>query len=79
MTGESSALVLNPPGWSLVHEMRISAVFPLMLLCCRRGLPFALAAAVALHAVAGAAVGCEARPCTPYRAATVAESFLLTG
>ena len=78
MTGQKSALSLNPPGWSLVHEMRISAVFPLLLLCCRLGLPLALAAAAALHAAAGVAVGCEARPCTPYQAATVAESFLLT-
>ena len=78
MTGEASALSLDPPAWSLVHEMRISAVFPLLLLCCRLGLPLALAAAAALHAAAGVAVGCEARPCTPYQAATVAESFLLT-
>ena len=37
MTGEGRALSLDPPAWSLVHEMRISAVFPLLLLCCRRG------------------------------------------
>jgi peptidoglycan/LPS O-acetylase OafA/YrhL len=78
MTGETSALSLDPPAWSLVHEMRISAVFPLLLLCCRLGLPLTLAAFAALHAVAGVAVGCEARPCTPYEAATVADSFLLT-
>ncbi len=78
MTGETSALSLDPPAWSLVHEMRISVVFPLLLLCCRLGLPLALAAGAALHVVAGAAVGCEAKPCTPYEAATVAGSFLLT-
>jgi peptidoglycan/LPS O-acetylase OafA/YrhL len=35
MTGIWDHIFLNSPVWSLVHEMRISLLFPLLVLCCR--------------------------------------------
>lgn len=52
MTGRAQDMWLNPIMWSLVYEMRISLVFPLLMLACRRTLPGALFAAAAF--VAGA-------------------------
>jgi len=78
MTGLDSDLTLVPPAWSLIHEMRISAIFPLLLACCRWWLPAALAAATMLHVAAGAAIGCETWPCTPTSSRTIGDSILLT-
>ncbi len=46
MTGIWDHIFLDSPAWSLVHEMRISLLFPLLVLCCRStigGLCFAVA------------------------------------
>ncbi|MNU37766.1 Acyltransferase family protein [compost metagenome] len=35
MIGEFDSNAINPPIWSIVHEMRISLIFPLVFLCAR--------------------------------------------
>jgi peptidoglycan/LPS O-acetylase OafA/YrhL len=35
MVGTSQDMQLNPPMWTLVHELRLSLVFPLLVLFCR--------------------------------------------
>lgn len=50
--GRFQDISLDPPIWSLVHELRISLVFPLLLWCCRRWPAGTLAATLAIAAIA---------------------------
>ena len=80
MTGIAGHDSLNPVMWSLVYELRISIVFPLLWLLVRRWPRASLAGALLVHVMAGLAVGCEGRPdCTPFRGQDLLDSFVLTG
>jgi len=52
LLGRFQDISLDPPIWSLVHELRISLIFPLLLWCCRRRPTGTLAATLAIAAVA---------------------------
>lgn len=52
LLGRFQDISLDPPIWSLVHELRISLIFPLLLWCCRRWPAGTLAATLAIAAVA---------------------------
>ena len=54
LLGRFRDISLDPPIWSLVHELRISLIFPLLLWCCRRWPAGTLAATIAIAAVAAA-------------------------
>jgi peptidoglycan/LPS O-acetylase OafA/YrhL len=75
---------LDPVVWSLVHELRISLAFPLLLLLARRRLILTLAITVALHVTSlglllGKAGDCpEILTCKPLWASSVGQSFVET-
>ena len=48
MTGTQQGVALDGPVWSLVHEMRISLIFPLLILLCRDTRLALVAAAIML-------------------------------
>ncbi|HVX75125.1 MAG TPA: acyltransferase [Bradyrhizobium sp.] len=52
MLGRFQDITLDPPIWSLVHEFRISLIFPLLLWYCRRWPAGTLLATLALAAIA---------------------------
>lgn len=52
MLGRFQDISLDPPIWSLVHEFRISLIFPFLLWCCRRWPAGTLGVALAIAAVA---------------------------
>lgn len=76
---------LDPVVWSLVHELRISLVFPLLLPLARGRLVLTLATTVALHVVSIVVLvrdagDCpEVLACRPLWAASVGQSFVETG
>jgi peptidoglycan/LPS O-acetylase OafA/YrhL len=66
MTGTARGVVLDPPGWTLVHELRISLIFPLLILLCRNRRRGALAAFGLVAAATALLVHVgEARPFAP--------------
>ena len=52
LLGKFRDISLDPPIWSLVHELRISLIFPLLLWCCRRWPAGTLGATLAIAAIA---------------------------
>lgn len=52
LLGKFRDISLDPPIWSLVHELRISLIFPLLLWCCRRWPAGTVASTLAIAAVA---------------------------
>ena len=79
MLGIEGSNSLNPVMWSLVYELRISLIFPLLFLLTRGWPKSSIAGAVALHVGAAALVGCNSIQCTPFRGGDLSQSFLLTG
>jgi peptidoglycan/LPS O-acetylase OafA/YrhL len=78
MTGLEGEDSLNPVMWSLVYELRISVVFPLLFLVTYGWPRTTFAVSLAGFLFAGAFVGCQSVQCQPYRGATYAESAALT-
>jgi peptidoglycan/LPS O-acetylase OafA/YrhL len=72
LTGRVQDLSLDPPLWSLVHEVRISLLFPLIALVVRRRPVTVLIASLALHLIC-----LKASPAT--EPATLSGSWLQTG
>jgi peptidoglycan/LPS O-acetylase OafA/YrhL len=68
-------LTLDRPAWSLVHEIRISLVFPLIFLAVARMPCASLGAAVALAAAGWRWTGCSDLACLPYNGAETGGSF----
>lgn len=79
MSGLEGQDSLNPVMWTLVYELRISLVFPLLFLAGYRFPLATLGGAVLAHGLAAVAVGCAGPECQPYRGGTLAESAVLTG
>ncbi len=68
-------LTLDRVAWSLVHEIRLSVVFPLLLLAASRT-PLAVAlGSMALFAFGQRWSGCDAPACLPFNGAGTAASF----
>ena len=78
MTGREGEDSLNPVMWSLVHELRISLVFPLLAVACWRWPAAALGLAGAAFLGAGWALGCRDGQCQPFRGESFAASLLVT-
>ncbi len=79
MLGVNGSDSLNPVMWSLVFELRISLIFPLLFLVTRKWPGCALAASFALHVAAAVAIGCRSLDCAPFRGGDVLQSFVITG
>jgi peptidoglycan/LPS O-acetylase OafA/YrhL len=78
MTGLVGEDSLNPVMWSLVYELRISLLFPLLFLAAYRWPCVTLSAGIAVYLAAGWLVGCRDVQCQPFRGDTYVESALLT-
>jgi peptidoglycan/LPS O-acetylase OafA/YrhL len=72
MTGMRADQTLDTPMWSLVHELRISLIFPLLVMLVRSGPLRALAIAAAINAACALAL-------THIREESVAGTLLATG
>src|SRR5271166_2313503 len=68
-------LTLDRVAWSLVHEIRVSMVFPLLWLCGGRAPRALLAVALALFAGGLRWSGCEALGCLPFNGVDTGGSF----
>ena len=68
-------LTLDRVAWSLVHEIRLSVVFPLLLLVASRAPLAAGLGSVALFAFGHRWSGCDALGCLPFNGADTAGSF----
>jgi peptidoglycan/LPS O-acetylase OafA/YrhL len=79
MTGVEGEDTLNPVMWSLVYELRISLLFPLLFLAAYRWPRLMLAVALVVSLACAWLAGCRTVACQPFRGANVAESFWLTG
>jgi peptidoglycan/LPS O-acetylase OafA/YrhL len=79
MTGVEGEDSLNPVMWSLVYELRISLLFPLLFLAAYRWPRMMLAATLVVSVACAWLAGCRTVACQPFRGANVAESFWLTG
>jgi peptidoglycan/LPS O-acetylase OafA/YrhL len=78
MTGLEGEDSLNPVMWSLVYELRISLLFPLLFLAAYRRPCATLSAGIAVYLAAGWLAGCRDVQCQPFRGNTYVESALLT-
>jgi peptidoglycan/LPS O-acetylase OafA/YrhL len=80
MLGRLQDISLDPPIWSLVHEFRISLIFPLLLLCCRRWPEGTLGVTLAIAAIAGVSllITGDADQGVVTVSKTVSGSFLIT-
>jgi peptidoglycan/LPS O-acetylase OafA/YrhL len=78
MTGLNGDDSLNPVMWSLVYELRISIIFPLLFAVTYRRPVVALVIAIAAHVAAARLVGCRSLQCTPFRGDNLWQSFALT-
>ena len=78
MTGVEGQDLLNPVMWSLVYELRISLVFPVLFLLSYRWPAAALASALMAFVGTVLLVGCRDLQCEPFRGADLTESALLT-
>ena len=65
--------------WSLVYELRISLIFPLLFVLTRRWPKAVLAGAFVLYVAGAISTGCRSLQCTPFRGDNVPQSLLLTG
>jgi len=80
MTGFAHHLQLNPPAWSLVHEMRISLVFPLIFAALNALAPWRrLLGALAFSAFCAFAASAVAADGTVKTSAALTDTLLLTG
>jgi peptidoglycan/LPS O-acetylase OafA/YrhL len=79
MTGVVGEDSLNPVMWSLVYELRISLLFPLLFLATYRWPRLTLAVALAVSLACAWLAGCRTVACQPFRGANIAETFWLTG
>jgi peptidoglycan/LPS O-acetylase OafA/YrhL len=79
MTGVAGEDTLNPVMWSLVYELRISLLFPLLFLAAYRWPRVTLVAALVASLACAWLAGCRTVACQPFRGANVAESLWLTG
>jgi peptidoglycan/LPS O-acetylase OafA/YrhL len=68
-------LTLDRSAWSLVHEIRISLVFPALLLMALRAPLMTCAVAVFLLAAGWHWAGCAGAECLPYNGVDTASSF----
>ncbi|HUO93358.1 MAG TPA: acyltransferase [Rhizomicrobium sp.] len=77
MTGTAPDIALNPPMWSLVYEMRVSLIFPLLVLLARNT---RLAVLMSLALFAGALLGLNrlGENTHPAQAATVIATLCWT-
>lgn len=66
---------LDRVAWSLVHEIRVSLLFPLLLWAARASPVTLAAASVSLFALGHGWSGCETLACLPYDGADTATSF----
>ncbi len=78
MLGVSGSDSLNPVMWSLVYELRISMIFPLLFVLTRRRPKSALVGSLILYVAAAISIGCRSLQCTPFRGDSVPQSLLLT-
>jgi peptidoglycan/LPS O-acetylase OafA/YrhL len=78
MLGTADAVGLNNVMWSLVHELRISLVFPLVVLAARLPLLPTSALMVGIQLGADAALLAGGHPLRPYHGTDLAHSFLIT-
>ena len=78
MTGLEGEDSLNPVMWSLVYELRVSLLFPLLFLATYRRPCATLSAGIAAYLAAGWLTGCRDVQCQPFRGNTYVESALLT-
>ncbi|HYG91338.1 MAG TPA: acyltransferase [Azospirillum sp.] len=82
MTGQGEAAVLDGPLWSLVYQLRISALLPLLILWGRLGPRWALVLALALYGLVGVGLkeaGVGTHPLfaeTPWQAVLVTLHFV---
>ena len=79
MTGLNGDDSLNPVMWSLVYELRISLIFPLLFAAAYRHPTVTLLGAIAVHFAVALLIGCRSLQCPPYRGDTLLQSFALTG
>ena len=79
MTGLNGDDSLNPVMWSLVYELRISLIFPVLFAATYRHPSVMLLGAIVVHFAVALLIGCRSLQCTPYRGDTLAQSFALTG
>jgi peptidoglycan/LPS O-acetylase OafA/YrhL len=68
-------LTLDRSAWSLVHEIRISLVFPLLWLAAERAPRITVGALIAVAAVGWRRSGCADLACLPYSGADTGASF----
>ncbi len=68
-------LTLDRPGWSLVHEIRISLLFPLLWLAVRRAPRAALAGSFAVSLAGWRWSGCSDLGCLPFNGVDTGSSF----
>lgn len=77
MTGRNWDFQLDSVAWSLVYELRISLIFPILCWATRRWPVVVLFASLLLNLACSAALGCGLR-CQPFGASSNAETVLMT-
>jgi peptidoglycan/LPS O-acetylase OafA/YrhL len=79
MLGTTGSDSLNPVMWSLVFELRISLIFPLLFAVTYRRPAIALTVAMLGYLAGALMVGCRSSTCMPFRGEDLPKSLVLTG
>jgi peptidoglycan/LPS O-acetylase OafA/YrhL len=78
MFGTNDVVGLNNVMWSLVYELRISLIFPLIVLLTRGPIWLAVVTGLAVQLGADVAIHLQGLPLRPYNGADAMQSLLLT-